>query len=110
VSRAKAQVTYDDPRRTSPFHLGGAAAEGFTRGAAASVPAQPYRRGTCGDTVGAARRGRGTPAQMRAGPWARECRMADWGTVREAITPAVKSTAMGPFARQVARPPIHPDT
>ncbi|SOR78596.1 hypothetical protein SCNRRL3882_2063 [Streptomyces chartreusis NRRL 3882] len=36
--------------------------------------------------------------------------MADLGNSPEAITPAVKSTAMGAFARQVERQPIHPDT
>lgn len=29
--------------------------------------------------------------------------MADWGNSPEVITPAVKSTAMGAFARQVER-------
>jgi len=40
---------------------------------------------------------------METCAWLTECQMADWAGTHEVSTPAVKSTTMGPFVRQVPR-------
>src|SRR3954453_11839735 len=86
-----ARVAYAGPSDTGPRRRTG------------SGVAQAYRSCTCGDTVGATGRGRGAPAEMTTSSLPTECRMADWAGTHEVSTPAVESTTMDPFVRQVPR-------
>jgi hypothetical protein len=110
ASHAKTQVTRDRPAAPASYVPSGTAEHARPTSPAASVHARPYRCGTCGDSVGAARRGRGTPAQMRAGPRAGECRMADWGNSPRGDHPGGEEYSNGricPPGGAVANTPGH---
>src|SRR5690348_9222903 len=75
-----------------------------------SSGAQPYRYGRCGDTVGAAGRRRGAPAEMETCARLTECRMADWGRNPRGQHPGGEEYNNGPFCPPGAALAIHPDT